>query len=133
MFISITLTQTCKLIKRIQVDRTSARKAFVRRYDSAFIANGCRLLKELFKFIGNAKALQCVCFESTEIPIETLPLLGKSLTASKSRKFIGIQPYIMICCCLRFLYHSRRVSFAQPLRGSDLEIACSAVTRVFAS
>jgi hypothetical protein len=56
----------------------------VRRNDSALTAGGARLLKELFKFIGNAKALQCICFESLEIPKESLPLLGKSLVASAS-------------------------------------------------
>lgn len=58
----------------------------MRRPDSAFSANGCRLLRELFKFIGNAKSLQCICFESLDIPYETLPLLGKALVASPSRK-----------------------------------------------
>ena len=86
IMMSFFTVQPWKQIKRIQVDRTSSKKAFVRRYDSAFTANGCRLLKELFKFIGSAKALQCVCFESTELPIETLPLLGKNLTLSTSRK-----------------------------------------------
>ena len=82
----IGVNQTCKQVKRIQVDRTSSKKVNVRRLDSALNAGGGKLLKELFKFIGNASALQCICFESLEIPVEALPLLGKSLVASKSRK-----------------------------------------------
>jgi hypothetical protein len=80
------LLQTCKQIKRIQVDRSSSKKAHVRRPDSAFTANGCRLLKELFKLISNAKSLQCVCFESLEIPFDTLHLLGNALITSSSGK-----------------------------------------------
>jgi hypothetical protein len=76
--------QACKQIKRIHIDRSSSRKAHVRRADSAFTANNCKLLKELFKFISHAKSLQCVCFESLEIPMEALPLLGKALVASPS-------------------------------------------------
>lgn len=75
------------MIKRVQIDRTSSKKVHVRRPDSAFTSNGCKLMKELFKFIANAKALQSVSFESLEIPVEALPLLGKSLVASSSGKY----------------------------------------------
>jgi hypothetical protein len=78
----------------------------VRRNDSALTAGGAKLLKELFKFIGNAKALQCICFESLEIPKESLPLLGKSLVASAS----GTK-HVLICLFGSSILHAIGIGF----------------------
>ena len=68
----------------MQIDRSSGKKTNLRRPDSALLAQGGRLFKEVVKFVVNSKGLTAVTLESVEVPKDILMALGKSLIATSS-------------------------------------------------
>lgn len=79
--------QTLNLIEVIEINRTSGISTSQRRCArdfSALNSNKGYLLKKLLDFISQAVNVRSISFENVHIPIELLPLLGKTISTTKS-------------------------------------------------